>query len=385
MPPHLLPSNRCNLGGYWLVTAKVSNMNEQLQEHAPKESLTGFRGVFFDALERLSPGYFALVMATGIVSVGLYLVGFEALSTALLWIAAVSYVVLWVLYVWRAISHRQAMLHDLRGPELAFAYFTVVAGTGVLAVRLLHSGHYRLAVPLVIFAAILWFIFGYLLPWQVFMTRDGKPILSRTNGTWFIWAVASQSVALGLANAQPFLPGDERWLGLLTVLSWSVGVALYGCMAILVLLRIIHYGISAKEFEPPYWVAMGALAIAVVAGTNVVNIESSPMVDATRALIESTIAVFWSFCLWLIPVLIGAGVWRHFVHKIPLKYTPTLWSMVFPIGMFSVASITLGRVDNLPVVEAFGEVALWIAVAVWGVVFIAMLRHILLGFLKSRN
>ena len=204
MPPHLLPSNRCNLGGYWLETAKVSNMNEQLQEHAPDK----FRGVFSDSLERLSPGYFALVMATGIVSVGLYLVGFEALSTALLWIAAVSYVVLWVLYVWRAISHRQAMLDDLRGPEMAFAYFTVVAGTGVLAVRLLHSGQYRLAVPLVIFAAILWFIFGYLLPWQVFMTRDGKPILSRTNGPCFISALASQSVALGLANAPPFFPGD---------------------------------------------------------------------------------------------------------------------------------------------------------------------------------
>src|SRR5699024_11292637 len=36
---HLLPSNCCHLGGYWLETAKVSNMNEQLQEHAPKESL----------------------------------------------------------------------------------------------------------------------------------------------------------------------------------------------------------------------------------------------------------------------------------------------------------------------------------------------------------
>ena len=38
--------------------------------------------------------------------------------------------------------------------------------------------------------------------------------------------------------------------------------------------------------------------------------------------------------------------------------------MVFPIGMFSVASITLGRVDNLPVVEGSGNCA-WIAVAVW--------------------
>lgn len=357
-------------------------MSKQLQAHTLANET---ESTFSNALKRLSPGYFALVMGTGIVSVGLHLVGFNMLSNALLWIAGACYVVLWVLYVWRAVVHRQEMMRDLRGPEMAFAYFTVVAGTGVLAVRLLQSGHARIAVPLVFFAAILWFIFGYLLPWQVFMTRDGKPILSRTNGTWFIWAVASQSVALGLANAQPYLPGDGRWIGLLAVLSWSVGIALYACMAILVLLRIIHYGISAQEFEPPYWVAMGALAIAVVAGTNVVNMDSSPMVEATRALIESTIAVFWSFCLWLIPVLVGAGVWRHVVHRIPLSYKPTLWSMVFPIGMFSVASITLGRVDNLPVVEALGESAVWIATAVWAIVFIGMIRHIVLGFFKQRT
>src|SRR5699024_1543303 len=133
-------------------------------------------------------------------------------------------------------------------------------------------------------------------------TRDGKPILSRTNGTWFIWAVASQSVALGLANAQPYLPGDERWLGLLSVLSWSVGGALYGCMAILGLLRIIHYGRSAVDVEPPYSVARRAIAGAVVPVTNVLDVESSRMVDATRALSESTIAVFWSFCRWSKPV-----------------------------------------------------------------------------------
>ncbi|AQS72670.1 tellurite resistance/C4-dicarboxylate transporter family protein [Corynebacterium ammoniagenes] len=358
-------------------------MSEHVQAGIAKEADAGIKSVLSSALERLSPGYFALVMATGIVSVGLYLVGFMRLSTVLLWITAAAYVVLWGLYIWRAVRHRQAMRRDLRGPEMAFAYFTVVAGTGVLAVRLLHSGYAGLAIPLVLFAAVLWFIFGYVLPWQVFMTRDGKPILSRTNGSWFIWAVASQSVALGLANAQPFLPGDGRWVGILTVLSWSVGVALYAGIAILVLLRVIHYGITAREFEPPYWVAMGALAIAVVAGTNIVNMESTPMVEATRTLIEGTIVVFWSFCLWLIPMLVGAGVWRHFIRKIPLAYTPTLWSMVFPIGMFSVASVTLGRVDSLPTVEALGEVAVWIAVAVWAIVFIAMLRHFVLLFIRT--
>ncbi len=45
----------------------------------------------------LSPGYFALVMATGIVSVGLNDVGLTAPSRALLWAAAASYAILVVL------------------------------------------------------------------------------------------------------------------------------------------------------------------------------------------------------------------------------------------------------------------------------------------------
>ena len=76
----------------------------------------------------------------------------------------------------------------------------------------------------------------------------------------------------------------------------------------------------------------------------------------------------------LIPMLVGAGFWRHVVHRVPLRYVPTLWSIVFPLGMFAVASINLGRVDRLPVVEAIGDVALVVAAAVWLLVFLAMLR-----------
>lgn len=332
---------------------------------------------FADAVAHLSPGYFALVMGTGIVSIGLRATGFDVASLVLLCIAALCYVVLWVLYLWRAIRYREQMLTDLRGPEMAFAYFTVVAGTDVLAVRLAQQGLIGIAMPLFFLAAILWFVFGYVLPWQVFMTRDGKPILARTNGTWFIWAVASQSLAIGMAQIQPYFEAGNRWIGMLAVLSWSVGVVLYAGVAMLVLLRIIHFGITARDMEPPYWVAMGAMAIAVVAGTSIVDMQSTPMVDATRNLIAGTVVVFWSFCVWLIPVLVGAGVWRHFVHRVPLTYVPTLWSIVFPVGMFAVASINLGRVDQLPVVELIGDGALAVAVLVWTVVFVAMLRRVI--------
>jgi len=328
------------------------------------------------AVETLSPGYFAMVMGTGIVSIGLHDLGWSGLSLTLLIVAAVSYLGLWVLYVWRAVSFRQAMLHDLRSPETAFAYFTVVAATDVLAVRLLAEGFTGVAVALVGFAALVWFVFGYLLPWQVLMRRDGRPILARTNGTWFIWAVASQSLAIGMSMLQPLAGRGQAWVALLAVLSWSVGVALYAAVAMLVLLRIVHFGITAEQFEPPYWVTMGAMAIAVVAGSRIVEMEPTPMVEATGRLIAGTVAIFWTFCLWLIPMLIGAGFWRHVRHRVPLRYVPTLWSIVFPVGMFAVASINLGRVDRLPIVEGIGSVTLAVAVLVWAVVFVAMLRHV---------
>src|SRR5690625_4638751 len=307
-----------------------------MRERTPTGDSIGPGTAFAQSLKRLSPGYFALVMATGIVSVGLHKIGLEAPSLVLLAIAAVSYAVLWILYIWRAVAYRQAMVRDLRGPEAAFAYFTVVAGTDVLAVRLISAGYVGVALPLVLFAAVLWFVIGYVLPWQVFMTRDGRPILARTNGTWFIWPVASQSLAVGMTTILPFAETGRAWIGILAVLSWSVGVALYAGITIVVLLRILHFGITPREFEPPYWVAMGAMAIAVVAGSEIVSMPSTPMVDAARALIAGTVVAFWGLCLWLIPMLVGAGVWRHAVHRIPLVYTPALWSIVFPVGMFAV-------------------------------------------------
>lgn len=333
------------------------------------------------ALADLSPGYFALVMATGIVSIGCAEAGLVAVSVVLLVITALAYVVLAAAYIARSLRHPGRVREDQRSPQVAFSYFTIVAGTDVLAVRLLGSGLTVVAVVLLVLGAALWLVFGYVLPWQVFMTRDGQPILARTNGTWFIWSVASQSLAVGMAVVHPLLPQYSALIGILAVLFWSVGTMLYIGIAFMVALRLVHFGITAEQFEAPYWVSMGALAIAVVAGSSIVGTGSTPMIDAARSVIGGSVVIFWCFAAWLIPALLAAGFWRHLIRRIPLRYSPALWSMVFPLGMFAVASMRMGTVEHLPAIAKVGTAGLGVAGLVWLLVLISMLVHIARGVL----
>ena len=95
------------------------------------------------AVESLTPGYFALVMATGIISVGLALENVMALSRVLLVVCVVAFVTLLALNAWRFVTFRGAVVDDFMDPRRAFGFFTLVAGTNVLANRLASSSASR--------------------------------------------------------------------------------------------------------------------------------------------------------------------------------------------------------------------------------------------------
>src|SRR5690606_36123136 len=118
----------------------------------------------------------------------------------------------------RAVRHRDMLRRDARNPEVAFSFFTTVAGTNVLAVGLRAEGMVAIAAVMIAIAGAIWIVLGYVLPWQVLMARDGQPILARTNGTWFIWAVASHSLALALSGIESPSDGVAALVGIATVM-----------------------------------------------------------------------------------------------------------------------------------------------------------------------
>jgi tellurite resistance protein TehA-like permease len=229
---------------------------------------------------------------------------------------------------------------------------------------------------LLVVSGLVWVVLGYVVPWTAVLGREERPVVVTANGTWFIWVVASQSVAVAAATIEPVFSTGRRELALLAVGSWSVGVFLYGAAAVIVMLRLMLYSFGPQDLTPPYWVSMGALAITVLAGARIVEMADAPMVDVTRDLIAGLAVVFWAFATWLIPVLVAAGWWRHVARKVPLRYEATLWSIIFPLGMYAVAGIYLGRTDRLPVVSLIGSLELWVAFAAWLVVFVSMGVHV---------
>ena len=328
------------------------------------------------AIETLDPGYFALVMGTGIVSVGMRNHGLTAFSDALLWLTAFAYLLLVVLTVARAVWFPAALRADFDDPARGFRFFTFVAGTGVLGTRLALADHRHTAIALLLVAWVAWILLGYVVPWTAVLGRADRPVVASANGTWFIWVVASQTVAVLSAALEPTVGTGRRELALLAVFSWSVGVFLYAAAGIFVAARMLLYPLRPADLTPPYWVAMGATAITVLAGARIVQMADAPMVDATRGLVAGASVVFWAFGTWLIPVLVASGWWRHVVHRIPLRYGPTYWSIVFPLGMYGVAGHYLGSADRLPIVREIGENETWVALAVWAVTFVAMLVHL---------
>lgn len=327
-------------------------------------------------IRNLDPGYFAVVMATGIISVGLHLQGHRHVSQVLLAIAVVAFIVLVVLTGLRLVLHTEAVTQDLYAPQRAFGFFTLIAGANVLGVRFALDGHLGVTVALLVVAGLLWFVLGYLIPWTAVLGRQERPIIATANGTWFIWVVAAQSVAVSAATLQPAMVECRSLCALVAVGNWSIGVVLYAAAGLFVGARMLQYNLGPLDLTPPYWVSMGAAAISVLAGARILEMDAAPIVIAVRGLVAGTSVVLWAFATWLIPALLMAGWWRHRTNGVPLRYGPDLWGIIFPLGMYSVAGTYLGIADRLPLVGAIGRAELWVAVLAWAVTFCAMLMHL---------
>ncbi len=329
-------------------------------------------------MERLHPAYFALVMATGIVSVACHMLGLERVAFALVPVSAASYVVLVVLNVLRAVRFPAAVLADLVDHQRGVGFFTAVAATSVLGVQLVVVlRQYALATALWAVAIVLWAVLTYGV-FTAFTVKQTKPSLAEgISGGWLVAVVATESISNLGGLLLPRFQEHREMLLFFTLVFWLCGGMLYIWMISLIFYRYTFFTFSPSDLMPPYWVNMGAMAISALAGTTLVaNAPGSPLLSRMEPFLRGFTALFWATATWWIPMLVILAVWRHVYRRFPLRYDPLYWGAVFPLGMYTVATYRLAKVFDLPFLLAIPRVFVFLALAAWTAAFLGLLRSL---------
>ena len=339
------------------------------------------------AAANLFPGYFALVMATGIISIATHLLGMTLIAWTLLIVNLIAYSVLVLLLLIRLIRFFPRVSADVADHARGPGFFTVVAGTCVLGSQLLIVAGWHKA------ASILWVI-GLLL-WNLIMyaffasvtVRENKPSLeSGLNGSWLIAVVATQSISvLGTLLVNRWDAHREP------LLFFTLCMFLLGCMLYLPLITLIFYrftfvNVTTATLTPPYWINMGAVAITTLAGARL--ILAAPgwnFLAEILPFLKGFTLFFWAAGTWWIPLLFILGFWRHVYKRFSLRYDPQYWGMVFPLGMYTVCTLQLSRAINFAPLLLIPKYFIYLALAAWLVTFVGLIHSLLPGKSKTAS
>lgn len=316
-------------------------------------------------LQSLHPGNFAMVMASGILSVGFRQLRYDHLADALGLFALLAWLVLLGLSLARAVRFAQAVRIDLLNPRMVFSYFTLVAATSIIGVLLHMRGHAQLALACWVFAFLVWCALLYLsFSVLTFLTHEHN--VNIVHGGWLISIVGTQSLVLLGARVAPSLGTYSSFMMVEIHMLWGLGLIFYGIFVTLFCYRIFFLTLRPEQVSPLLWVVMGAAAISANAGTSLLLADSGlPFLTAQRPFVDGITLMIWSWATWWIPMLFLFFVWKHGVRKLPFQYEATLWSFVFPLGMYAVASARLGLAADFPPLEWISRVMVWVGFGAW--------------------
>lgn len=331
-------------------------------------------------LAGLSPAYFGMVMATGIVSLAAHLLAMQFVARALFLLNCVVYVVLWFLTILRLVRYPRRCFEDLidhlRGP----GFFTAVAGTCLLGSQfVLLVAECRVAMVLWGLAAVLWVGLTYAI-FAGFTVKEHKPPLQQgISGAWLLAVVATQSIAvlsalLAVHAEQPY----RIEMNFLALSMWLWGGMLIIWMMSLIFYRYTFFSFSPGDLSPPYWINMGAMAISALTGSLLIlNSHDAPFLHSQLPFIKGFTVFYWATGTWWIPMLLILGIWRHAYRRFPLKYDPLYWGAVFPLGMYATSTHQMIQAMGLEFLRFLPEIFFYVALVAWTMVFAGFARQLL--------
>jgi tellurite resistance protein TehA-like permease len=332
-----------------------------------------------ETVKGLSPAYFGMVMATGIVSIAAHLLELPWIAHALFWLNIGAYLVLWAMNLLRVILFPGQFFGDMVDHQRGPGFFTFVAGSSVLGSQfVLITQNYQMAIYLWVLALVLWIGLTYTI-FAAFTVKEDKPTLERgISGAWLLAVVATQSIAVLSALVAPHWEQPYKLeLNFLALSMWLWGGMLYIWMISLIFYRYTFFRFSPDDLAPPYWINMGAMAVSTLAGSLlIINSPDAPFLASLVPFLKGFTVFYWATGTWWIPMLIVLVIWRHLYRRFPVAYDPLYWGAVFPQGMYTACTFQLARAMDLPFLYVIPRYFVYVALLAWLIACIGLVHAI---------
>ena len=333
---------------------------------------------FLRDLSNLPTAYFALIMATGIVSIASYNLNFTYIAKLLFYFNIAAYLFMSFLYILRVILYPNRIWADTLDHAKSPGLLTYVAGTCVLGTQfVIIASNFLIASILLYIGSAAWLILIYTV-FTVFTVKANKPPINEAiSGVWLLIIVSTQSVSILANQLTGYLPFDNDMISFFALVMFLCGCMFYIIIITLIVYRMSFFEMRAEEFAPAYWINMGAVAISTLAGSTIIlNIQHWSFIGEILPFLKGFTLFFWAIGSWWIPLIVILGLWRHVFKQLPLKYHPQYWGMIFPMGMYTVCTIKLSQALELPFLMTIPNYFIYIALVAWFTAAVGMFYFI---------
>lgn len=367
----------------------------------PRDAADAGEGLRSSRLRGLHPGWFGGVMGTGILAIAAYqnpggsaaLLGTaHALGEVLGVFAAGLAAALAVAYIARWVAHFDAALADLQHPVLGPLYGLFPGGLIIVAVIVATMGRTLLPTGAIVPTVATLTIVGGVLAFAIaatftYLLFTGETDAQAVNGGWLIPPVVNIIVPMGLVSLLSQVgPSIDRLIMALAYAYFGIGFFLFILVISMVHDRLVLHPLPHASLAPSLWIFLGpigagslALLTLAKAGAHLFG-PAAPAVNVFTLLAASAL---WGFGLWALTA--AALMLVRYLREGPLPYGLGWWGFTFPIGAYTVATLSIARAWQSGWLEGFAVVLFVALAAFWAIVTARTLWAVFTGEVWQRE
>ena len=336
-------------------------------------------------IRQFTPNWFTVSMGTGVVA--LIVSEFPMLKaltwqlgTGLWYFNILLFVLFSVLYGLRWAFYPHEAKQIFQHPSMSLFLGTIPMALATILNGFLKYGQFIYGDPAVQIAQTLWYadvVLALLVAWAVpfAMYRHQEHALQQMTAVWLLPIVACEVAASSGGLLLGHLATDIHAVAILlgSYVLWGVSVLPAFAILTILMLRLVLHKLPEKELAVSSWLALGPIGTAALA--LLVLGHQAPMLMASLGLAQLG-QLFQQAGILASLILLGFGLWwlgiavlttlHHAKQDLPFNLG--WWGLTFPLGVYTLAILTLAQQLNLAFLYAVGYAFAAILMLLWSLV-----------------